>query len=96
VFKLLLSSVRKWGGLLLNKQHLRLVVIGLGFLVYLFGHFAAGMDTLSAILLALSGPGAMVADAVIALFRGEEWRRAGEKAEEKAELLKAFKGLRVG
>ena len=60
IFKLLLSLLKLTSGLFKNKVVPKLTALSLGLLVYVFANLALGMPWLDALILALSGPGAIV------------------------------------
>jgi hypothetical protein len=83
VFTLLLGLLRKWGGLLLNEQHLRVATLLLGLLAGLCASLALGAPDWAALVMAASGPGSMLVYAIVDLFRPGSWAKAQERADEK-------------
>jgi hypothetical protein len=82
-FTLLLGLLRRFGGLLLNEQRLRIATLALGLLAGLCGSLALGAPDWAAVVLGLSGPGSMLVYAVIDLFRPGSWAKAAEREAEK-------------
>lgn len=72
-FKFLLTALRKYGKLLLSKQHMRLTVLVLGLLVFLFGKFAMGLGLVDAGIMAASGPGSLLVHEFLKLLNLSKW-----------------------
>jgi hypothetical protein len=82
-FTLLLGLLRRFGGLLLHEQHLRIATLALGLLAGLCASLALGAPDWAALVMGLSGPGSMLVWAVVDLFRPGSWAKAQEREAEK-------------
>jgi len=82
-FTLLLGLLRRFGGLLLNEQKLRIATLALGLLAGLCASLALGAPDWAALVMAASGPGSMLVWAVVDLFRPGSWAKAQQREAEK-------------
>ena len=80
--KFALTLVRKFG-YLLGKQTLRITLLVIGALLFLFGKFAMGASVWDALVLAAAGPGAMWFHEALKLIQPGKWAKEADVVKER-------------